>query len=123
MIVVAIIAILAAIALPMYQDYVAKSQLAAALSEIRPAKTTIETTIQDSQDAALVNAAYVGLSVSARCPTVSASAASNGVATISCTVAGAPPVNSKNLVLNRSAAGAWTCDGSAFDAKYRPTGC
>lgn len=123
MIVVAIIAILAAIALPMYQDYMAKSQLAAALSEIRPGKTTIETTIQDSRDASLVNAAYVGLKVSQRCSSVSASAGSDGVASLSCTLAGAPPVDGKDLVLNRSAAGAWTCDGSQFDAKYRPAGC
>lgn len=123
MIVVAIIAILAAIALPMYQDYVAKSQLAAALSEIRPAKTTIETTIQDSRDASLVNPDYVGIKVSQRCSVVNASAQSSGVATISCTLAGAPKVDGKDLILNRSAEGAWTCDGSAFDAKYRPSGC
>ena len=40
MIVVAIIAILAAIALPMYQDYVAKSQVGAGLAEITPARPT-----------------------------------------------------------------------------------
>lgn len=123
MIVVAIIAILAAIALPMYQDYVAKSQLAAALSEIRPGKTTIETTIQDSQDAGLINAAYVGLSVSKRCTALNVTAASTGVASISCTVGGTPAVNGKALALNRNAEGVWTCDGSAFDAKYRPSGC
>lgn len=42
MIVVAIIAILAAIALPMYQDYVAKSQVTAGLAEITPGKTQFE---------------------------------------------------------------------------------
>lgn len=41
MIVIAIIAILAAIALPMYQDYVAKSQVAAGLAEITPARSTL----------------------------------------------------------------------------------
>lgn len=123
MIVVAIIAILAAIALPMYQAYVAKSQLAAALSEIRPAKTTIETVVQDSRDASLVNADYVGLKVSQRCTKVEATVAANGVGKISCTVAGGPAVNEKILELNRDAEGVWTCDGAAFDAKYRPTGC
>lgn len=123
MIVVAIIAILAAIALPMYQDYVAKSQLAAALSEIRPGKTTIETTIQDSQDAGLISAAYLGLSASKRCSAVSASATNSGVANLTCTLAGTPAVSGKDLTLNRDANGAWTCDGSAFEAKIRPAGC
>jgi type IV pilus assembly protein PilA len=53
MIVVAIIAILAAIALPMYQIYVAKSQLAAALSDIRPGKTTMEAIAQENRDSIL----------------------------------------------------------------------
>jgi prepilin-type N-terminal cleavage/methylation domain-containing protein len=48
MIVVAIIAILAAIAIPMYQQYVAKAQLAAAFAEIRPGKTTVETVVHPS---------------------------------------------------------------------------
>ncbi|MGH8037941.1 MAG: pilin [Stenotrophomonas sp.] len=123
MIVVAIIAILAAIALPMYQDYVAKAQLAAALSEIRPGKTMVETVVQDSQDAGLINADYLGLKVSQRCSAVDASVQSTGVGSISCTVSGSPIIDGKDLVLNRAADGAWTCDGSAFEAKYRPTGC
>ena len=123
MIVVAIIAILAAIALPMYQDYVAKSQLVAALSDIRPGKTTVETTIQDSQDVSLVTADYIGLRVSDRCSTVDAKVDADGSGRITCTVAGSPAINGKDLFLRRSAAGVWSCDGSAFDAKYRPTGC
>lgn len=123
MIVVAIIAILAAIALPMYQDYVAKSQLAAALSEIRPGKTMVETVVQDSRDASLINADYIGLKVSQRCSVVTASVASSGVGSISCTVSGTPKIDKKDLTLNRAADGVWSCDGSAFDAKYRPTGC
>ena len=39
MIVVAIIGILAAIAIPAYQDYVAKSQASSALAEVAPLKT------------------------------------------------------------------------------------
>ncbi|PJL45019.1 prepilin-type cleavage/methylation domain-containing protein [Stenotrophomonas maltophilia] len=123
MIVVAIIAIIAAIALPIYQDYVAKAQLSAAFADIRPGKTTIETTVQDSRDSSLVDATYVGLRPSARCSNVSAELAANGVASIGCTVIGGPAVAGKDLVLRRSADGIWTCDGSAFEARYRPTGC
>lgn len=123
MIVVAIIAILAAIAIPMYQQYVAKAQLAAAFAEIRPGKTTVETVVQDSRDASLVNAEYIGLRTSQRCTVVNATLAANGVAKISCTLSGSPLVNGKILSLDRDTAGVWTCDGSAFEERYRPTGC
>lgn len=123
MIVVAIIAILAAIALPLYQDYVAKAQLGAALAEIRPGKTTLEAVAQDSNDASVVTPDYIGLRVSERCPVVAADLDATGVGNISCTVKGGAAVNGKSLVLRRTAAGVWTCDGSAFNARYRPTGC
>lgn len=45
MIVVAIIGILAAIAIPMYQDYVAKSQASEAVSLLAAAKSNVETYI------------------------------------------------------------------------------
>ncbi|WP_404830582.1 MULTISPECIES: pilin [Stenotrophomonas maltophilia group] len=123
MIVVAIIAIIAAIALPIYQDYVAKTQLSAAFADIRPGKTTIETTVQDSRDSSLIDATYIGLRPTARCSVVSAELAASGVASIGCTVIGGPAITGKDLILRRAADGTWTCDGSAFEARYRPTGC
>ena len=49
MIVVAIIGILAAVAIPAYQDYVAKSKFAAALAEVAPVKTGIEVAVNDGK--------------------------------------------------------------------------
>lgn len=123
MIVVAIIAILAVIALPMYQNYVAKADLAAALSDIRPGKTTMESVAQDNQNASLVNAEYIGLKPTTRCSGISAELTASGVGSITCTLVGGAPVLGKDLVLRRAADGTWTCDGSAFEARYRPTGC
>lgn len=123
MIVVAIIAILAAIALPMYQNYVSKAQLAGALSDIRPGKTTMETVAQNSSDASVVTPEYIGVKATTRCSAVAAQLQATGVGTISCTVAGNAPVNGKTLTLRRGADGAWTCDGSEFDERFRPSGC
>lgn len=123
MIVVAIIAILAAIALPMYQNYTAKSQLAAALSDIRPGKTTMEMVAQNSSDASVVNAEFIGVRTTERCSAVEAEMSASGVGSISCKVSGGSAVNDKDLILRRGADGVWTCDGSAFDDRHRPTGC
>ncbi|APP75039.1 pilin [Xanthomonas vesicatoria] len=123
MIVIAIIAVLAAIALPVYQGAVAKAQLTAALAELRPGKTTIEAAVQDGTNPSVIDAPYIGLLSSTRCARVSAVLSSTGVAEISCTLQGSALVSGMDLKLRRSADGGWICDGSAFDAKYRPAGC
>ncbi|HIE5511886.1 TPA: pilin [Stenotrophomonas maltophilia] len=123
MIVVAIISVLTAIAVPVYQTYVARSQVTAALADIRPGKTTVESVAQDSRNANLVDADFVGLYPTSRCTVMTAVLDDAGVASIGCTVSGAPPVKGKILFLKRAADGIWTCDGSAFEARYRPTGC
>lgn len=123
MIVVAIIAILAAIAVPLYQVYVGKAQVTAALAEIRPGKTTIENVIADSRDVSLVSASYVGLRQSDRCTSVSAELSNDYTARIECVLGGTTAVVGKTLALVRTSEGAWTCDGSAFDERYRPSGC
>jgi len=123
MIVVAIIAILSAIALPLYQTYISKAQLGAALADIRPGKTTMEQVAQNSSDASAVDADYLGLTLTERCPAIDAELASTGVGTITCTVNGNSQVNAKALVLRRSSEGTWTCDASAFDEDIRPFGC
>ncbi|WP_312236510.1 pilin [Stenotrophomonas sp.] len=122
MIVVAIIAILAAIALPMYQDYVAKSQTAAGLAEVTGGKTAAEVALNEGKDFAA--AVDIGLKVSTRCPTVTVSGvASTGVASIACTLAGNSQVKGKSITLTRAAAdGTWTC-ATTVAAKYAPTGC
>src|SRR5690606_31060994 len=51
MIVVAIIGILAAVALPAYQDYIARSQVSRVVGEISALKTAVETRIMDGQAA------------------------------------------------------------------------
>ena len=55
MIVIAIIGILAAIALPLYQDYISKSQVTRVVGELAAAKTAIDAAIFDGKTPALNN--------------------------------------------------------------------
>lgn len=133
MIVVAIIGILAAVALPAYQDYTAKSQVAAAIAEVSPGKVAIETKITDGVPVAA--ATDIGMQTSTpRCTSLVPTFAVNGggAATIVCTMKGGSEVAGKKVTLTRTAdtatasatvkPGAWAC---AFDgkAKLAPISC
>lgn len=139
MIVVAIIGILAAVALPAYQDYTAKAQVAAALAEITPAKTNLEAKYAEgitTADAtaltgnAAANTALVGLSgaTTSRCSAIAINAATSGAATIACTIKGASVLGAApTLTWTRTAdaagtAGVWSCSTSAKQ-KFSPKEC
>lgn len=126
MIVIAIIAILAAIALPMYQDYVAKSQVGAGLAEITPGKTNAEVLINEGLAATETDVTKIGLNATTTRCDITTSVAATGVATITCTLKGNPKINGGTVVWTRDAtAGTWACSttGGANDAKYKPKGC
>jgi type IV pilus assembly protein PilA len=122
MIVVAIIAILAAIALPAYQDYIARSQATSGLADIRGGVTAFEEYVQRGSGAA-VTLDLVGLAGSTtRCSGIVVTAGSNG--SIACTLRGNPSVNGSAMTLTRvSATGAWNCTTTVPLAKHRPQGC
>ncbi|RRN80764.1 pilin [Pseudoxanthomonas sp. SGD-10] len=121
MIVVAIIAILAAIALPAYQNYVAKSQLAAGLSEVRGGLNAFEAHVL-VENVNTFNLADIGLPTStARC-NLSMSPGDTGF--IRCTLKGNPKVAGKTIELARSASGQWTCNvDPAIASHLYPDGC
>lgn len=123
MIVVAIIAVLAAIAIPSYQNYVARTQVAAALAEIAPGKNGVEAAQANGQNA-LVNAAYLGLrDPTSHCSALVASLEGDGTARISCTVVGNPRVDGVSLTLNRDAQGRWSCAAPDISEYHRPRNC
>lgn len=127
MIVVAIIGILAAVAIPQYQDYIAKSQATAGLAEISPAKTQYEVMVNEGADAADYTIAAIGLEASDsgdRCAiSVQAPDATGAAAgAIKCTLSGSPKVGTKFVQWDRSADGAFTCS-TDLDEKYRPGDC
>jgi type IV pilus assembly protein PilA len=120
MIVVAIIAILAAIALPAYQNYIARSQTTAGLADIRGGVTAFEELVQRGSAAAITRA-RLGLQDST--PRCAITAAPNADGNIQCTLVGNPRVSGKVVTLTRdSATGAFNCT-SNVDTEFLPTGC
>ncbi|MGB4468170.1 MAG: pilin [Azovibrio sp.] len=117
MITVAIIGILAAIALPAYQDYVAKSKVAAGLAEISPGKTAFEVAVNEGKTITL---GVIGLTGSTSNCTITVADGAGG--NIACAVKG----NTKaagNIIWTRDAtAGTWGCTYSG-DSKYAPANC
>ena len=126
MIVVAIIGILAAIAIPAYQDYVAKSKAGAALSDIRGGLTAYE--LLASEGTAQTNA-LVGLAASTgNCSTITVNATgTDGSAdpAIQCTINNPGRLGAGALIaLSRGTDGLYNCVTTNFaDTKFNPTGC
>ena len=126
MIVVAIIGILAAVAIPQYQDYTIKSQVAGALSEIASTKTAFETAVSEGvtpQATTPTAAGFIGMTTAMSTYCTLSTTADTAVA---CTFKGGnvSKFNGKTLTLNRAADGTWTCvSGGSLDAKYVPKSC
>ena len=122
MIVVAIIGILAAIALPAYQDYTARSQITGALSEISAVKVSIEekyssssgvsaADVSDMTGATLDKLKPLGLqsTSSARCSQYLSTLVISGAAQIECTMNGGTDVKTKKIQWNRATDSKWSC--------------
>lgn len=123
MIVVAIIAILAAIAIPAYQDYTIRSQVTAGLADITGGRTMFESQVV-ANNSTTFNIAQIGLRGStARCSLIDMDpSASNGF--IRCTLRGHPAISGNTIRLSRNSSGVWTCNvGAGIIAKHKPMGC
>lgn len=128
MIVVAIIGILAAIAIPAYQDYTIKSQSTSALAEITPTKTPFEVAVNEGKAPSFLvtDPGYLGVSgtdatADTTYCTLTLVAANGGVI---CTIKGASAVlNGSTITWARDAAGAWSCTTNIAQAKHKPGSC
>lgn len=124
MIVVAIIAILAAIAIPLYQLYVARSQTTAALNEITPGRTAYELLVDNGvvTDNSYAHVDNLGLpSDTPRC-SIAATAPTNGQGSITCTLKGSTLVTSHFIKLARNEHGEWACL-SDLPSRLLPSSC
>ena len=126
MIVVAIIGILAAVALPAYQDYTAKSQIGVGIAEVSGGRTAYDVAVSEARPAAFYTNANLGLAAATpRCSAIAIAApAADGsqAAAIQCTLIGAGAVNGQTVTLSRTAAGTWTCATTAAN-RLSPAGC
>ena len=123
MIVVAIIGILAAVALPAYQDYTAKAKFSAAFSELAAGKTAVDVAANDGTDLAAV--AAIGLTTpSANCTMTIATAFAKGAGAMQCEIVGGPAaVANTKITLTRTKEGAWSCTAGAATKYVGQTGC
>ena len=124
MIVVAIIGILAAVAIPSYQDYTARAQVTEAVSLTSAFKTGLAEYYADrgSYPSTLTaigtttSGKYVGsMTVSSNGGNVSVTATMN--ATVN------PNIRASTLILYSTDSLQWGCNAGNIDSKYRPSTC
>lgn len=133
MIVVAIIGILAAIAIPQYQTYVAKSQVSRVMSELGGLKTAVENCLLEGKDENSTPACELGATRSnllggeidtPQDGLVVTIELEDSIASIEGTFGGsaASILHGKTLTWARTEGGTWTCD-TDVDDKFKPAGC
>lgn len=142
MIVIAIIGILAAIAIPQYQNYIARSQVTRAMSESGSLKTVVETCMLEGktdlgQDYGKCQLGATGSNIlvgeiqdgapklpdGLGVPQVAINGTAN-TATVTATIGGsaATMLHTNKVVWTRNSSGSWTCK-TDVKAKFAPTGC
>lgn len=128
MIVIAIIGILAAVALPAYQDYTVRAKISEAIGFGSAAKTAVSEHVI-SQDAWPTGNTTAGLDANISSDVVASVVVGNGngVITIRLTASGLGGANSGTFTLTGSTAGvsgvAWVCAPASVEAKYLPSSC
>lgn len=142
MIVVAIIGILAAIAIPQYQNYIARSQVSRVMSETGQMRTAIETCLLDGKkaDECFIGWTKSNLLGASGSPSSSndSTAAAPGQGGLKITYSlestaenkieatfgqnAAATLHKQKLTWTRSPEATWSCSTNV-DEKFKPTGC
>ncbi|WP_311971712.1 pilin [Pseudomonas baltica] len=118
MIVIAIIGILAAIAIPAYSKYQGRAKATAGLAEAKALTTNFE----DLQNGGTApTAANLNAATTQNCAwTITAGVSGS----IKCTLQNAPSaISTGTITLNRVDTSGWSCTAANIDAAYMPKGC
>lgn len=119
-VVVAIIGVLSAIAIPAYQDYTIRSQVTTGLSDIASGKSAFESLVV-AQNLTTFDVTDIGLNASTtRCQTISMDPGAVGF--IRCTLNGHPRIAGSKITLQRVSDDSWHCVVNV-DGRYQPEGC
>ena len=131
MIVVSILGILAAVAIPLYQGNVAKTQISRVVGELGNYRTAFEARLQNS---ALINNATLGHTLSelttGDIATEIATVNADGSGHIEVTMGGKVQIGLAGIIVRfeRTAAGVWSCvidptAANGWKTSYAPTNC
>lgn len=133
MIVIAIIGILAAIALPMYQDYITKSQVTRVYSEVKSAARLADVALFDGFDPQIDNKdndGFIGIAANqSNLMTLTENIGQNGVGALTATFGknASSALTDMSLAMTRAADGTWTCsitgNNAGFKDKFKPAEC
>lgn len=125
MIVVAIIGILAAIAIPAYQDYTKRAHVSEGLSLAAGAKTAVSE-FYSTNNAWPTDNASAGLAASNTITGNAVTAVGVNASQITVVFNSKVDATSNTLILSAAASGGaivWSCTGGSVDPKYRPSNC
>ena len=126
MIVVAIIGILAAVALPAYQDYTVRAKVTEVILAASAAKTAVSESAQVNSQMPLVASVTINSQISKYVSAVSYSYTSASAGVITATAQGEPKIATSTItlsgVVDTNGQIVWTCSGT-ITAKYRPASC
>lgn len=125
MIVVAIVGILAAVAIPAYQDYTIRARVTEGLNLASAAKLAVSETAMSNNNLANVTQATSGYEPPQPTANVQSIAIADGG---DITITYTPEAGGGTIVLEptqdpNSGEVQWTCTGGNLDAKYRPANC